>query len=210
MKIHFIDRPPQSVYVAFSGGVDSVVLTHILKKRRFDVTLLNVHHNNDFADVEQDFTIKIANQYHFPFELHHLPEYDKSTSLESFWSRHRNDIFQKANKMVLTGHHLDDAVEWYLMSSFQGTPKILDVRNRNVLRPLLGVTKDDIMQVAQEFNLEYLTDPTNSLAEFNLRNNVRLNLIPNVKQCFPGINKTVRRLVIDKHRRSMNNGDELK
>lgn len=202
MKIAYLQKPPKDIYLAFSGGVDSAVLLHNLIRRKFNVMLLTVDHNTEFSDVEVAFSREMAETYSIPCNIFNIPNYDRSTSLEAFWSNHRNNIFQQMDKPVVTGHHLDDAVEWYLMSTFQGTPKLLNLRIKNVIRPLLGTSKEDIEEYARTFNLSFLTDPTNSDTKFNLRNKVRLDLIDNVRKHFPGISKTVKRLIIEKEKRN--------
>lgn len=201
MKLTYFSKPPQDVYLAFSGGIDSVALLHNLIKRKFKVTLLHVHHNTKWCDEERNFAIDTAKECGIELVTFTIPKYDKSTSLESFWSKHRNDIFLSMDKPVLTGHNLDDAIEWYIMSTFQGTVKLLNYQNRNILRPMLGIRKADIVKYVKFFKLEYLEDPTNDNLEFNLRNKVRHALLPNVEMIFPGIAKTVLRLIREKETR---------
>ncbi len=201
MKIGFVDKPPRDVYLAYSGGIDSVVLLHILLKRKYNVTLLTVDHNNDFAKQEVEYCKATAEFFKLDYVIEHIPEYDRSTSLEGFWSKHRNDIFQSKDKVVLTGHHLNDAVEWYLMSTFQGMPKLMNIRNRNIIRPLLGCPKATIETYAEKHELAYLVDQSNFDISFNLRNKVRLELVDQIKKYFPGIEKTVRKMLLDKQSR---------
>lgn len=198
MKLTYFTKTPKDVYLAFSGGIDSVVLLHNLIKRKIKVTLVHVHHNTSWCDVEKEFAIKVAKDYGIDLIKFNIPKFDNSTSLESFWSKHRNAIFLTMDKPVLTGHNLDDAIEWYLMSTFQGTVKLLNYQNRNILRPMLGIRKEVICKYAKYFNVEYLTDPTNSNQDFNLRNKVRHSLVPQIEAIFPGIGKTVLRLIKDK------------
>lgn len=63
--------------------------------------------------------------------------------------------------------------------------------------------KEKILAYAKEFNIEYIKDPTNDLDNFNLRNNVRINLLPIAAKIFPGLKTTVRRLIMDKERKLM-------
>lgn len=197
--IHFLSRPNKDVYLAYSGGVDSVVLLHTLLRRKYNVTLLTVDHNTEFSKVEVEFSKKTAENLGLELKLFNIPEYDRSTSLEAFWSNERNHIFQSMDKQVCTGHHLDDALEWWVMSTFQGTPKLLEHVNRNVMRPMVTTSKKAIYEYANSYDLKYLTDPSNLDANSGLRNKVRLELIGNVKSVFPGITTTVRRLLTDKH-----------
>lgn len=198
MKLTYFSKPPKDVYVAFSGGVDSSVLLHNLVKRGICTTILHVHHNTVWCDVELEFAKKEAKRIGLNLVEKRVPRFDKSVSLETFWSKHRNDIFQSMDKPVLTGHILDDAIEWYMMSTLTGTAKLLNYQNRNVLRPLLGIRKSQIYKYAEYFGIEYLNDPTNEDQEFNLRNKVRHSLIPQTEAIFPGIATTVLRLIKDK------------
>lgn len=200
-KINYFLKPPKDAIVAFSGGVDSMVLLHSYVKRRNKATILHVDHNTEWCKEELAFAKYIAKKLEIPLIKRKIPEFDKSTSLEHFWSKHRNAVFHSLDSPVLTGHNLDDAVEWYIMSTFQGTVKLLNYSNQNIFRPLLGTKKDFIYDYAEYHKLPYLTDPTNQDDRFNLRNNVRANLIPNVEQIFPGIYTTVRRLIREKEDR---------
>ncbi len=188
----------KSVYLAFSGGIDSCVLLHTLLKRNIEVELLFIHHNTEWCNTELDFTKHIAEKYNISYRVYHISQYDNTTSKECFWSVERNKIFQEMVKPVFTGHHLDDSVEWYIMSAFQGQPKVLDYNNQNVYRPMLLIDKEKINEYAKVHNLEYLEDPSNSDNSFNLRNKVRNLLIPKVKQSFPGIHTTVKKLILKK------------
>lgn len=200
-KINYFRKPPDQSVIAFSGGVDSMVLLHSYIKRGNAAQLLHVDHNTDWCKQELDFAIYIARKYKIDLIRKKIPEFDKSTSLEHFWSKHRNAVYHNLKKPVLTGHNLDDAVEWYIMSSMQGTAKLLNYSNQNVFRPMITTKKDRIYLYAEHCKIPYLTDPTNLDDKFNLRNNVRANLIPHVESVFPGIYTTVRRLITEKEDR---------
>ena len=96
--IHFLSRPNSHVYLAYSGGVDSVVLLHTLLRRKYNVTLLTVDHNTEFSKVEVEFSRKTAQRLGIPVQIFNIPEFDRSTSLEAFWSVHRNAVFQSMDK----------------------------------------------------------------------------------------------------------------
>lgn len=207
-KIHFLFKPPESCYLAFSGGVDSVVLLHLLLNKGYDVTLLNVDHGNEFARQEVEFCVQTANKLALDYVISEIPIYDKETSLEAkrtsreaFWSKYRNDVFQSMDKPVFTAHHLSDAVTWWVMSTMQGCPKLLNYSNRNIFRPLLGTTKKQILEYANYHNLTYLTDPTNDDPDYCLRNKVNHLVMGGIKTCFPGVEKTVKRLIQEKEAR---------
>jgi tRNA(Ile)-lysidine synthase len=78
---------------------------------------------------------------------------------------------------------------------------IIYVVNRNILRPLLGTTKKQILEYANYHNLTYLTDPTNDDPDYCLRNKVNRLVMGGIKTCFPGVEKTVKRLIQEKESR---------
>lgn len=173
-----------------------MVLLHSLLVKRVNVTLLTVDHNTEFSKTELAFCQEVAQKHELDYKLFSMPVFDRSTSLEAFWSRKRNAIFQSMDKPVLTGHHLSDATEWYLMTSCQGKSRVMAYQNNNVIRPLLTTPKKRIVEYANHHRLKYLTDPTNADNGFNLRNKVRNNLMPNVLTVFPGLENTVRKLIL--------------
>ncbi len=197
-KIHLLMKAPKKCYLAFSGGVDSMVLLDVLLKRGADVTLLTVDHGNDFAKLEVDFCKDTAYSHVLQYEIHTIPERNPKDSLEAHWSVERNKIFKSKQLPVLTAHHMGDSVSWFIMSSMQGQSKILCPVNDNILRPLLGTTKESIIEYANKHNLTYLSDPTNLDPKFGLRNKVNIELLPHIKNCFPGIETTVRKLTLKK------------
>lgn len=199
-KIYFLFKQPKDVYLAFSGGVDSVVLLDVLINRKHNVTLLTIDHLNTFSQQEVEFCKATAERYNIPYIIKKIKPYDGSTSVESFWSQERNKIFQVMDKPVLTGHHLDDAVAWYVMSAMQGCSKLINYQRGNVLRPMLTVTKENIIDKANEKKLVYITDTSNLDPEYCLRNKVNISLMPHLKECFPGIRTTVRKLILKKEK----------
>lgn len=205
MKICFIRTPPRECYLAFSGGIDSVVLLKLLLSKKIDVRLLWINHHTTWCKTEYLFAISVANKYKLKIIVKYINPYDKTTSLECFWSRERNNIYQSMDRPVLVGHTLDDSMEWYIMSTFQGQPKILDYRNNNVYRPLILTSKSKIIEYSNFYGLEYLSDPSNQDNDFNLRNKVRNVLVPETLKCFPGIRKTVSKLV---RKKEFENGEQ--
>ena len=197
-KIIFLFKAPEKCYLAFSGGIDSVVLLHLLLRKGVDVTLVTIDHLTEFSQQEIELCKETARNNKIPYIVRSIKRHQSTSSLESYWSRERNTIFQSlADKPVLTAHHLDDSVEWYIMTSMQGCGRVISCYNKNVQRPLLNTTKEQIIEYANIHKLKYLTDPTNGDSNFGLRNKVRTELVPHIKLCFPGINKVVRKKILE-------------
>lgn len=192
-------------YIAFSGGVDSVVLTHYLLSKGVNVKLLYIDHLDNWSKTEMLFARQFSNRYNLKLKIYSIEREPMiGDSKEAIWSKERDAIYQQMDYVVLTGHHLDDAVEWYLMTTLgQGNPYLMNHRVGNVIRPFLITKKSDILEYAIDHKLEYLSDPSNKNNKM-LRNRVRNVLLPQIEEVFPGIRKTVKNLIMKKERKNDN------
>ena len=195
MHINHFRRLPDTLAIAFSGGVDSVVLLHTALQLGRSVTLLHFHHGGDYADRELVFADRIASKYDLPMIVQHRS--DLKASSEHDWRRARIKFFQEYQGIVATGHHLNDAAEWYLMSCIRNTGCIMPYSTGNLIKPLIITAKQDIIGYAQKHNLEHLEDPTNRDPEFNSRNRVRNNIMPEVLEINPGFMTMIKNRIVE-------------
>lgn len=200
MKLNTFRTLPPQVGVAFSGGVDSVVLLHVLTLLKRDVTLYTYDHKLETSPQELEIARWYANLYELPLIVGELRDpVPKGESKEAYWSTKRNRWLSSFDIPICTGHHLNDAAEWYLMTSLGcGEGYLLNYSRGNIVRPLLIQSKESIVRYANNHNLKYLDDPTNDDVSFNKRNNVRHTLLPQVLEVFPGYLNTIRRKIIAK------------
>jgi tRNA(Ile)-lysidine synthase len=95
---------------------------------------------------------------------------------------------------IAVAHHRDDSVETLLLNLIRGTgiKGLTGIKPRNgwVVRPLLCISKSEILQYAQTENLSFITDSSNSLPEFT-RNKIRLQVIPLLKTLNPSVNEAL-------------------
>ena len=196
---------PQKVGVAFSGGVDSAVMLHLARSLNRDIVLYTFDHKSEFSKEEIDFAHTTAAYYNIPIVTGEIKvaEIPCGDSKERYWSAERNAWFNSFDTTICTGHHLDDAAEWYLMTSLQGGNGgyLMNYHVKNVIRPLLLSTKNSLTEYAKKHNLTYINDLTNGDRNFNLRNKVRLELLPKVLEIFPGYMNTVKRKIVVKESR---------
>ena len=98
--------------------------------------------------------------------------------------------------LILTAHHRDDQVETVVMHLRSGSPvtSLLGIREydaaRNLLRPLLGISRKELEQYLVSNGLEWSTDSTNSDGRYS-RNDIRCNIIPKVAEVWPGFEDAV-------------------
>ena len=138
----------------------------------------------DFCEV-RNINLIVGNIY---FDCPH------EKSLEEHWRDERYRFFRTFEPPVITGHNLDDVIEWFLFSSIHGKSKVMPYRNRNVIRPFISTPKSVLENWCERKSIPYLTDPSNSDRVF-MRSIVRHDIFPHAKKINPGIEKTFRKLV---------------
>lgn len=186
--------PKGTLTIAFSGGPDSVfVAEHFIKQRR-DLTLLHINHGTPHSR-EMEHAVRNWSCFK-PVELviHNVNPADKlkNESWEEFWRSERYGIFHSIKGPVVTGHHLDDQIETYLFNAFHGNPRLMPNANRNVIRPFLFMTKEEMR--SRITSRRYFVDPSNEDVGY-ARNRIRHNIVPEVRKVNPGIEKTVKKMM---------------
>jgi len=207
-------KSKDSVVVGVSGGPDSVALVHVLLTLapRFSLRIGVAHLNhclrqND-SDKEAEFVASLASKFNLPFYLkkEDVRKYQQENklSLEEAARRVRYTFYDmvaqknRFNKIAL-GHHCDDNTELVLMNLIRGSGPlgisgIPPVRDGKIIRPLIKVTKSEIVDFLYEKGLKYVSDKSNR--EMNcLRNRIRHHLIPVLKTTYnPKIVEILNRL----------------
>jgi len=191
MRLRFIaPLPKQKVYVALSGGVDSLSLAYFLSKTR-EVTCLHFDHQTPSASMFKKHCIDFCNKNGLELIEGTLTrEKEKIESWEEFWRLQRYDFLNKFEGPVLTGHNLDDQVETWIWSCLHGNPRLMPYKNKNILRPLIGCEKKDIVQYARNQGIVWIEDPSNEDESYT-RNFIRKNLVPNALKVNPGLYKVI-------------------
>ena len=205
---HALAGMPQStpVLLAFSGGADSRALLHLLakgaKELSFPLTLAHVNHGIRGEEALRDraFCERIAAEY--GLELCILDADVPSLAAESGRSledeaRHvRYGYFARLMRerdipLLATAHHADDHLETLLFriargSGLRGLCGIAPVRpfaNGCLTRPLLALSRREILQYCEENRLEYVTDSTNADTAY-ARNRIRAEAVPALEALF--------------------------
>ena len=98
------------------------------------------------------------------------------------------------SKVVAVAHHRDDSVETFLLNLVRGTGinGLQGIRpvNGEVVRPLLCVSRAEILDYLSSLGQDYVTDSTNLQDEF-VRNKLRLNVIPMLETINPSVSDTI-------------------
>lgn len=200
------------VVVGVSGGPDSVALLHILLQLQeplgFQVHAAHLHHGlRSEADQDQDLVEAICRDWQVPYFLHRVDvagiARTKKMSVEEAGREARYSYLEDLRRQlgghkVATAHHRGDQAETVLLHLIQGTGArglqgILPRRDR-IIRPLLDVTRTEIMEYLQTYALPYRIDCSNFDNNY-LRNRIRWELLPFLEENFnPAMVDTLCRL----------------
>lgn len=201
------DRP---IVVALSGGVDSVVLLHLLvelnKAQLFPLAAIHIHHGlSDHADDWVTHCQKLCQAWQVPLQVGYAKLSRKSReSLEALAREARYKLLQSlspADAVLITGQHMDDQAETFLIrlkrgSGPSGLASMPNVRaldeDRLLVRPLLNITRSQVLQYARQHNLSWVEDESNHSIDFD-RNFLRKDVLPILKARWPSIHKSIAR-----------------
>ena len=185
--------------VALSGGADSVALLRILRDLDYKIEAAhcNFHLRGAESDRDEAFVRQLCDSLSIKLHLIHF-------DTETYASVHQVSIEMAARELrygyfhslckdigaetVCVAHHRDDAVETFLMNLLRGSGihGLTGIRPKNgpIVRPLLCVGRQDILDYLHSIGQDYVTDSTN-LESIVLRNKLRLQVLPLLKQLNP-------------------------
>ena len=187
-----IGKIPKDVYLACSGGIDSMVALDFLRRGRRMVTPLYFNHGTEFGDKCENF-LKGLDIGVICGRI--TKEKEKGRSQEDWWRECRYEFLdQFSNRLVITAHHLNDNIETMLQGIANGKLKQIPYQRGNYIRPFLQVKKSQIVNYATRHNLKYLNDPSNKDNKYT-RNRIRNNIVPELLKVNPGLYKSMSKLI---------------
>ena len=198
-NLHFLIG--KKLLIACSGGLDSVALTHLLKKLAFDIALAHCNFSlrGKESDEDENFVVHLADKLSIAvftetFDTKkYASEHKLSTQMAARELRYR--WFEEIRSdfkydYVLTAHHADDKLETFLINVSRGTGLRgltgIPEKNETIVRPLLPFSRKELLQYAKQNNLHWREDSSNASTDY-LRNQLRLEVIPKYKKANEGL-----------------------
>lgn len=201
--------PQAKIFIGFSGGVDSTVLAYALcqlfpeRVQSGAVVALHVHHGlQKAADHFESWTQTQAAAWKLDYRSFRVQvNVPPGESIEACARRARYLCLDQClgpQDILMLAHHQDDQAETFLLQALRGSGvgglscmPAVDAQRR-YYRPLLGFSKQELEDFAQEEGLSWVTDPTNENTDFD-RNFLRNEIFPRLMERFPSAHKTLAR-----------------
>ena len=188
---------PKKFYVACSGGVDSMAALDFLN-RKHDVTAAFFDHGTIASREAFTFLDRYCQNNNIKIiDGAVMRSKHKDESNEEYWRAERYKYLNQLDAPVVTAHHLDDAVETWVWSSMHGQPKLPEIYNNNVVRPFLGTPKQELVNWCIKKNVPWYDDMSNLDTKY-MRNYVRHEAMPVIQKINPGIQKTIKKKLLNK------------
>lgn len=197
-----------TIYIAYSGGIDSQVLLHLCATQMHlhsKIVAVYVNHGlQTAADAWAEHCRIQAQQLGVQFRCIKVDaKPDKGESPEAAARNARYQALQallQKGDLILLAQHREDQMETVLLQLFRGAgvqglaamPDSVRFGLGTMIRPLLNVAKADIQAYARERDLQWVEDPSNFSHDFD-RNYLRNAIVPLLKQRWPSLDKTISR-----------------
>ena len=195
------------ILVGFSGGPDSTCLLHVLISLGYDCTAAHLHHGQrQEADEELFGCQKLATEMGAQFVSGHadvpLMALELGIGLEEAGRHARYGFFERSAletgcDLIATAHTIDDNLETVLLNLVRGTGMTglrgIPARRKNIVRPILCLTKAETLAYCQGHGLETFHDPANDDLQFS-RARIRHRIVPELEKIGSAVSRTFFRM----------------
>nr|WP_298998997.1 tRNA lysidine(34) synthetase TilS [uncultured Allomuricauda sp.] len=189
----------KKLLLACSGGLDSVVLTHLCVQSNLNITLAHCNFRLRGGESNEDevFVKQLAGQLRVEYvsvvfdTLNSMSKMGGSVQMVARKLRYEwfeSVLDERKLDYVLTAHHADDALETFIINLSRGTGidglSGIPEFNGKILRPLLPFSRQEILEYAKSENFKWREDSSNSESKY-LRNKIRKDIVPRLKELHP-------------------------
>jgi tRNA(Ile)-lysidine synthase len=187
--------------VAVSGGVDSMVLLHVLGQAGYNLVVAHANFKLRGAesDADEAFVREVCDTRNLPFHTHAFDTtaYANTQGLsiqmaarELRYAWFRQLAEETGCQRIATAHHRDDVTETLMLQLLRGAkPTGIPVQNGLVVRPLLFATRAQMLNHAAEHQLTWREDASNATEDYQ-RNKIRHSVLPVLKEINPSLEDT--------------------
>lgn len=207
-KLNEFIRPDNTLYVALSGGADSMCLAHQLathphRDPRIEIMCLHVDHGLDARSSDRAVAARqLAEELGLPCLVETMA-LDGQGNIEAKAREARYEFFKqqlKAGDVLVTAHHRDDVAETLMLRMLRGAgvAGLSGIEAHQplglgcLIRPLLDWSRSQIVDYLNSRQLKWIEDPTNEVLSID-RNFIRHEIMPKLMERFPGAQEALNR-----------------
>lgn len=199
-----LNLQPFNLCVACSGGLDSTVLLEALIPLGFQPRILHINYQLRGAESDKDeaFVRSLAQKHQLQIEVVRCPKEQtkgKGINLQEAARKFRHELFREfiqksAENRVLLAHHADDQVETFFLQLMRGSGIFglggMHTERNGIIRPFLGLSKEDLKKHALENGIQWREDASNEENNYK-RNQFRNIIIPQLLETNPELKNSV-------------------
>lgn len=193
-------KPGDTVICGVSGGADSMALLFALYllREKLGIRLEAAHYNHGLrgeeSDADEAFVREFCSRYDIALTVGRGTVKPGKKGLEAAAREARYSFFAQLPGKIATAHNADDNAETVLLhllrgTGLQGLSGIAPVRG-NVIRPMLSVTREQVLAFLEEYHLRFREDSSNREDLF-LRNRLRHHVMPLLKKENPSLSENI-------------------
>jgi len=197
----------EQILLAVSGGIDSVVMTHLFSQSDYNCAIAhcNFQLRGEESDEDEAFVTTLAASLEMQF---HVKQFDVDEAVsnkgisvqmaarELRYAWFEELIHQQSYDAVATAHNRNDSVETFFLNLSRGTGirglTGIPLRNGDIIRPLLFASREEITGYARRNNLIFREDSSNIETKYR-RNKIRHDVVTVMQQINPGFLETMAR-----------------
>ena len=205
IRKHQLVQEGDTVICAVSGGADSVALlwAMYLLRDKLKIRVEAAHFNHglrgDESDRDESFVANLCDQFDVPLHIGRENVVAGEKGLEAAARKARYGFFRDLPGKIATAHTADDNAETVLMHLIRGTGLKglggITPAGERLIRPMLSVTRQDVLAFLEEYHLSYVEDSSNETDHF-LRNRIRHHVMPVLNLENPSFSSSVSQMAL--------------
>lgn len=197
----------KTIFVACSGGVDSMVLLCLLRELTTKLTVLHVNFGlrGEASDLDAEFVSTFCRKHKIPVEVQKInmqQKLQRGGNLQAIARDERYAWFDTfltdSNSVLAIAHHQDDQIENFFLnlsrkSGILGMASMLEIQE-NKIRPLLDFSKSEIYCLAKKKQIPWREDASNAENKYR-RNKLRNQILPYLQNQIPTLKESILTLI---------------